>query len=39
MNLLEQLFPGLRGAPCQVKGPRTNQDTCIAWAAGDDAQW
>jgi len=39
MSLLEQLFPGLRTAPYVVMTPRTNRYNCIAWAAGDDANW
>src|SRR5439155_1575216 len=39
MNLLEQLFPGLRAAPYREMSLRTHRYNCIAWAAGDDANW
>jgi hypothetical protein len=39
MSLLEQLFPGLRATPYLVMSPRTRRYNCIAWAAGDDANW
>jgi hypothetical protein len=39
MNLLEQLFPGLRVTPYREMSPRTPAYNCIAFAAGDDANW
>jgi len=39
LNHLEDLFPGLRGAPYQVTSPVTIRYNCIAWAAGDSARW
>ncbi len=32
----EDVFPGLRGQPYQIKGPRDRKYNCIAFAAGDD---
>ena len=39
MSPLEQLFSGLRDSPYRVTSPRNHQYNCIAWAAGDDANW
>jgi hypothetical protein len=40
VNVLEDLFPGLRGAPYRVTSPATEDYNCIAWAAGVvDAWW
>jgi hypothetical protein len=39
MSVLEQLFPGLRATPHLITSPRTRLYNCIAWAAGDDANW
>lgn len=39
MTLLEQLFPGLRTSAYSVTSPRDREYNCIAWAAGDVANW
>jgi hypothetical protein len=36
---LEDLFPGLRGAPYRVTSPRDRTYNCIAWAAADTRKW
>ena len=36
---LEDVFPGLRGRPYEIKSPREAKYNCIAWAAGDDRNW
>ncbi len=36
---IEQIFPGLRGRNYQVTSPRDDAYNCIAWAAGDTADW
>src|SRR5437016_3494684 len=36
---LEDVFPGLRGQPYQIKSPRDHRYNCIAFAAGDDRNW
>jgi hypothetical protein len=36
---LEDLFPGLRGQPYEVKSPRDGDYNCIAWAVGDNRHW
>jgi hypothetical protein len=36
---LELVFPALRGTAYQVTSPPTRKYNCIAWAAGDTAQW
>jgi hypothetical protein len=39
MILLELAFPGLQGTAYKVTSPATSRYNCIAWAAGDEAQW
>jgi hypothetical protein len=39
MTVLELLFPGLRNTPYRLMSPHTHTYNCIAWAAGDDANW
>ena len=39
MTLPEQLFPGLATSAYLVTSPRDRQYNCIAWAAGDVANW
>jgi hypothetical protein len=39
MSVLEKLFPRLRTAPYRLMSARTHDYNCIAWAAGDDANW
>jgi hypothetical protein len=36
---LEDVFPGLRGQPFEVKSPKDDRYNCIAWAAGDNHNW
>jgi hypothetical protein len=36
---LEDVFPGLRGQPYQIKSPRDEKYNCIAFAAGDVHNW
>jgi hypothetical protein len=36
---LEDLFPGLRGQPYQIKSARDRRYNCIAFAAGDTRTW
>ncbi|HLN31365.1 MAG TPA: hypothetical protein VK395_26730 [Gemmataceae bacterium] len=36
---LEDVFPGLRGQPYQIKSPRDQRYNCIAFAAGSDRTW
>jgi hypothetical protein len=36
---LEDVFPGLRGLPYQIKSPRDHRYNCIAFAAGDTHSW
>src|SRR5207248_217125 len=36
---LEDVFPGLRGQPYQIKSPRDHRYNCIAFAAGDIRNW
>jgi hypothetical protein len=36
---IERVFPGLRGTSYQVTSPQDDADNCIAWAAGDTANW
>jgi hypothetical protein len=36
---LEEVFPGLRGQPYQIKSPRDRRYNCIAFAAGDERTW
>jgi hypothetical protein len=36
---LEDLFPGLRGQPYEIKSPRDQRYNCIAFAAGDTRNW
>jgi len=36
---LEQIFPGLRGAPYEITSPAQPDYNCVAWAAGDDSRW
>jgi hypothetical protein len=36
---LEDLFPGLRGQPYEIKSPRDKRYNCIAFAAGDTRNW
>lgn len=38
-DVLQVLFPGLRGSLYQVTSPRSNSYNCIAWAAGEDSRW
>jgi hypothetical protein len=35
----EELFPGLRGQPFEIKSPKDDHYNCIAWAAGDNRRW
>jgi hypothetical protein len=36
---VEDLFPGLRGQPYQIKSARDHRYNCIAFAAGDIRNW
>lgn len=36
---LEDVFPGLRDQPYQIKSPKDRGYNCIAFAAGDDRNW
>ncbi len=36
---LEDVFPGLRDQPYQIKSPKDRKYNCIAFAAGDDRSW
>jgi hypothetical protein len=36
---LEDVFPGLRGQPYQIKSPRDQRYNCIAFAAGESQSW
>ena len=36
---MEDVFPGLRGQAYEIKSPRDDDYNCIAWAAGDNANW
>jgi hypothetical protein len=36
---LEDVFPGLRSQPYQIKSPRDHRYNCIAFAAGDNRNW
>lgn len=36
---LEDVFPGLRSQPYQIKSPRDDRYNCIAFAVGDDRNW
>ena len=38
-NPLERVFPKLVSTGYQVTSPATTDYNCIAWAAGDDAEW
>jgi hypothetical protein len=39
VNLLEQIFPRLATGNYQVTSPKNEHYNCIAWAAGDTANW
>ena len=39
MERIEVMFPRLRTAPYRITSPATAEYNCIAWAAGDTAQW
>jgi hypothetical protein len=39
MPRIEVIFPGLRTGSYHVTSPATDEYNCIAWAAGDTAQW
>jgi hypothetical protein len=36
---LEDVFPGLRGQPYQIKSEKDRKYNCIAFAVGDTANW
>ena len=36
---LEDMFPGLRITPYQIRRGGTSDYNCIAWAAGEDRRW
>jgi hypothetical protein len=38
-DLLERIFPALRGTAYQVTSPPDDLYNCIAWAAGDTTRW
>lgn len=38
-ELIEQLFPGLRGTNFQITSPRDRRYNCVAWAANDQHRW
>ena len=39
VEIIEMLFPALRGTDYQVTSPIDGRYNCIAWAAGDIKQW
>lgn len=39
VNPLEQIFPGLAKGDYRVTSPKSRDYNCIAWAAGDTANW
>jgi hypothetical protein len=38
-ELIEQLFPGLRGTDFESTSPRDTRYNCVAWAANDSRRW
>jgi hypothetical protein len=36
---IEARFPGLQASPYRVTSPATRDYNCVAWAAGDTANW
>jgi hypothetical protein len=38
-ELIEQLFPRLRGANFEITSPRDGRYNCVAWAANDTRRW
>ena len=38
-ELIEQLFPRLRGSDFEITSPRDRRYNCVAWAANDTRRW
>jgi hypothetical protein len=38
-RMIEAAFPQLRGTAWSITSPKSESYNCIAWAAGDDANW
>src|SRR5262245_32355556 len=38
-RMIEAAFPRLQGSTWSITSPKSDSYNCIAWAAGDDANW